>query len=123
MDTRGIINFRTWSISTGEKLSWDSLSSNPRGPKGYGIPQEGTGLKDKSGGEIFRGDIVSREGVFFLVGYEKGGYRLEYLSGEHRESVWLHDEDPANLEIVGNTKNNSDFVVSCINSNLKSKRT
>lgn len=113
MDTRGIINLRAWREGETAPFFWDSYSRSPKLGKGVSLPQEGTGVRDCKGVEIFRGDLVTRDGGTFLIGYIKGAYRLQDLQGED-VGGWLHDQDSAGLEVVGNSRVNSAFVAHCI---------
>lgn len=124
MDSRGIINFRCWSLADRAEHRWDSLSNCPVGGRGHSLSQEGTGVVDSLGKEMFRGDIVNWSDVHFLVGYKKGGYQLLQLDGTWKDDphdVWLHDCPLEEISVVGNSHDNSDFVVQCINRRVEKK--
>lgn len=124
MDNRGIINFRCWTLSDGQEHRWDSLGTAPLGGKGCSLGQEGTGERDAGGSEIFRGDVVTWSGVHFLIGYVKGAYRLVQLDGDWSGGVrdaWLHDCPLEEINVVGNSRANSEFVVHCLNARAKVK--
>jgi len=125
MDTRGILNFRCWDLGEGKIHQWDSLHCAPGRGRGVSIPQEGTGERDGHGKEIFRGDIVNREGVHYLVGYSKGSYSLTQLDGQltvDTKDIWLHDCELSELSVVGNSHDNSGFVAQAVNARAQRKR-
>lgn len=124
MDTRGILNFRCWDLDGGQTHQWDSLQCAPSRGKGMSIPQEGTGERDSLGNEIFRGDIVNWAGVHYLVGYSKGSYALTQLDEQpagNVKDVWLHDCELGELTVVGNSHDNSEFVVQCVHARAQRK--
>lgn len=125
MDSRGIINFRCWALAGRVEHRWDSLSNCPVGGRGHSLSQEGTGVVDSLGKEMFRGDIVNWSEAHFLIGYKKGGYQLLQLDGEWKDDphdVWLHDCPLEEISVVGNSHDNSDFVVQCINRRARSNK-
>jgi hypothetical protein len=118
METRAIVNFRCWDMNTGEEMRWDSLGAAGVGGRKVTLPQEGTGERDVEGQEIFRGDVLRWKGVHYLVGFSRGGYLLLQLDGDlsaESSDVWLHDYPEGELLVVGNSRDNSDFVVEGIN--------
>lgn len=118
MDSRTIIKFRCWSLDGGEAHHWDSLTSSPFGGNGVSLAQEGTGVRDSRNQEIFRGDVLVWGGVHFLVGFDKGSYHLIQLDGEGAEQSpnrWFPDCSLEEAEVTGNSHDNSELVVHCLN--------
>ena len=73
---------------------------------------QSTGLKDKNGKEIFKGDIVkmakdvySEPSYYEVVRHRGGAYRLE--SKQHGCELWLRHTD---CEVVGNIYENKELL-------------
>ena len=72
-----------------------------------------TGLKDKSGKEIYEGDILTQGGMPVKVIFEYGSFRYECLdwgvySGGRKE--YLFSEGMSDWEIIGNIHENKELL-------------
>jgi uncharacterized phage protein (TIGR01671 family) len=84
---------------------------------------EYTGLKDKNGKEIYKGDILTHPSAYYI----EGGISKPYIhivefsedvrcDGAERSTTmyycygWIFDEDPEEMEIIGNIYENSDLL-------------
>ena len=71
---------------------------------------EFTGLKDKSGKEIYEGDILSAENGKY-IGYVKYGESLSYILTKNNEfCIHLYTWSSDYLEIIGNTHQNKELL-------------
>lgn len=103
-------------IWNGNVYANDSKKLTCNNLKGWSIDDEylmqSTGLRDKTGKEIFEGDIVkmakdvySEPTYYEVVRHRGGAYRLE--SKQHGCELWLRHTD---CEVVGNVYENKELL-------------
>ena len=124
-----ILKYRAWDkhgqkmFANDELIIWngnvyanDSKKLTCNNLKGWSIDDEylmqSTGLRDKTGKEIFEGDIVkmakdvySEPTYYEVVRHRGGAYRLE--SKQHGCELWLRHTD---CEVVGNVYENPELL-------------
>lgn len=123
------IKFKAWDYTNKkiypvEMIDWDSRGGHVglfipkegnepwttmRVPKGNVALMQYTGLKDKSGVDIFEGDIVreNRGSADIIFTVEP----TEYLGFYFKNKVYGHDVDNGNrLEVIGNIYENPEFL-------------
>ena len=124
-----ILKYRAWDkhgqkmFANDELIIWngnvyanDSKKFTCNNLKGWSIDDEylmqSTGLRDKTGKEIFEGDIVkmakdvySEPTYYEVVRHRGGAYRLE--SKQHGCELWLRHTD---CEVVGNVYENPELL-------------
>lgn len=73
------------------------------------IPLFYTGLKDKNNIEIYRGDIISADGMLNdLIVFKDGGFNLS--GGESTESLLYQLEYYGNYKVIGNMYENPELL-------------
>jgi len=116
------MRLRSHNLKTGEVIEWDTISTMLGGGVGYSVPEEGCGVADSHGQEIFIGDILTSNGKFFLVRKRDGGTWLDDL--EDDSGFWLHEvvhklkEGGIAISISGNCHANAEWIVACINKKI-----
>lgn len=116
VSTRYLIKFRAFDLDSGELYKWDMYESYPLTGVRASCPQESTGLQDKNEQDIYLGDIVNYQGVNYLTCFINGGYLLKNLETVSENNYILFSEiikKQHELEIVGNTFNNSAYLAQC----------
>jgi len=120
--TRYLVRFRAFNRDNGTLYKWDMFEDYPLKGINATCPQEYTGVCDKNLQDIFVGDIVNYNGDNYLVRFRYGAYmlwKLENLST--LKFWWFHDifDKFGEMEIVGNTFENAEYVAQCLNVNNK----
>ena len=115
--TRSMIRFRAWDRDTNILYTWDCFEDYPLKEKNATVPQEFTGFYDKNGKMIYLGDIVNYCNDNYLVRFLDGGYIFYKLENRSTLSFhWFHvlTHYQREMEVVGNTHDNADYILSCL---------
>ena len=101
------IKFRAWSKDTKEIIPWEECFFPEWLEDDNIVMMQYTGLKDKSGKEIYEGDIYRCKRLEILP--EKGKYIKEV--SWHLDQGWGISQDWAEeFEIIGNIHENQDLL-------------
>lgn len=96
------LKFRQWV--NGRFHYWGFLKKNyfigPINPSGPS--QQFTGLSDRSGKEIYEGDICKQNNLIDIIQWNNGSYWYNWLEGSQIEN--------SNIEIIGNIYENPELV-------------
>lgn len=119
-NTRYTIRFRAWNRDTRELYKWDCYEDYPLKGMISTCPQEFTGFYDKNDQEIYVGDIVNYLEDNYLVRFLDGSYifyKLENIST--LKFYWFNSliEKKKEMQIVGNTFENAEYITECLNKN------
>lgn len=111
-----IIKFRFWDTERKKYLT-DVTFADRRIPSNWQqfyIPQQFTGLLDKSGVEIYEGDIVyvkqniyAQKHLTVEWGYDRWEFKEEFDNGDYYNGYAIHWEE---VEVIGNIYENSDLL-------------
>jgi hypothetical protein len=121
--TRYLVRFRAFDRDNGTLYKWDVYEDYPLKGINATAAQEYTGVWDKNLQDIYVGDIVHYNGDNYLVQFIHGAYILKKLENiSTLKFWWFHDVfDRFNeMEVVGNTFTNAEYITSCMNINIKS---
>jgi hypothetical protein len=116
--TRYLIRFRAFNRDNGTLYTWDVYESYPLKGINATAPQEYTGVCDKNLKDIYVGDIVNYNGENYLVRFRYGSYMLWKLENiSTLKFWWFHDifDKFGDMEVVGNTFENSMYLAQCLN--------
>lgn len=116
--TRYLIRFRAFNRDDKTLYTWDMYEGYPLKGINATAPQEYTGVCDKNLKDIYVGDIVNYNGDNYLVRFRYGGYMLWKLENiSTLKYWWFYDvfDKFEEMEIIGNTFENSDYIVQCLN--------
>jgi len=108
-----------WGFEDGKVKAWvvvmkPATISEPEQPEAVELkpPQEYIGLKDKSGKEIYEGDIIQYQDRTFEVLWCNGGFKIMEMKPGYEGAVdgWIHEiiegchcgDTIDSLEIIGN---------------------
>lgn len=110
------IKFRSWNIKK-KVMQYNPILDYfafPDGGLSYGHGKEAenplmqyTGLKDKSGKEIYEGDLCKKDSTFPIeVMWGKSGWKTRYgVHNEPFEDIFLNE-----MEIIGNIYENPELI-------------
>lgn len=116
--TRYLVRFRAFNRDNGTLYKWDIFENYPLKDINATLPQEYTGVCDKNLQDIYVGDIVNYNGNNYLIQFKYGSYILYKLENRtNLEFLWYHTvfDQFGEMEIVGNTFENSEYVSKCLN--------
>lgn len=119
--TRYLVRFRAFNRDNGTLYKWDCYEDYPLKGMNVTCPQEYTGVCDKNLKDIFVGDIVNYEGQNYLVRFRYGSYMLWKLENiSTLKFLWFNTifEKFGEMEVVGNTFENAEYITNCLNSNF-----
>ncbi len=110
MSPSGDLNIRTFKKGTHIEI----LNHESNFPDRF-ILMQYTGLKDKSGKEIYEGDLMTHWGNIFEVTFHNGSFGLKqktkkgagYGSGQQ---PWYLGDYPTTTEIIGNIYENPELI-------------
>ncbi len=119
-----MVKLRSYNLKTREEARWDTISTAPNGCRDYSMPEEGSGVLDSNGLEIFRGDILAIAGRFFLARKRDGALWFEDL--ERDGGLWIHEvsrmvrdkQEP--VTVSGNCHTDAEYIVACLNKKIHS---
>ena len=120
--TRYLVRFRAFNRDDKTLYTWDMYEDYPLKGINATAPQEYTGVCDKNLQDIFAGDIVNYNGQNYLVRFRYGAYMLWKLENiSTLKFWWFHDvfDKFGEMEVVGNTFENAEYITQCINLNNK----
>jgi hypothetical protein len=117
-NTKYLVRFRAFNRENGTLYKWDMYEGYPLKGINATAPQEYTGVCDKNLQDVYVGDIVNYEDINYLVRFWYGSYilwKLENIST--LKFWWFHDvfDKFREMEIVGNTFENAEYLVECLN--------
>ena len=116
--TRYLVRFRAWDRDNQSLYTWNMHEDYPLNGVNATYPQEYAGVCDKNLQDVYIGDIVNYEGINYLVRFWYGSYILWKLENVSTLKFWwFHDifDKFREMEVVGNTFNNSEYLLTCLN--------
>ena len=116
--TRYLVRFRAFNRDDGTLYKWDMLEGYPLKDINATFPQEYTGVCDKNLQDVYVGDIVNYNGDNYLVRFQFGSYILYKLENiSTLNFYWFHTvfDKFREMEIVGNTFENAEYLAQCLN--------
>lgn len=116
--TRYLVRFRAFGRENKSLYTWDMLEGYPLKDIDATFPQEYTGVCDKNLQDVYVGDIVNYNSENYLVRFQFGSYILYKLENiSTLNFYWFHTvfDKFCEMEIVGNTFQNAEYLTQCFN--------
>jgi hypothetical protein len=116
--TKYLVRFRAFGRENKSLYTWNMLEGYPLKDIEATFPQEYTGVCDKNLRDIYVGDIVNYNSENYLVRFQFGSYILYKLENiSTLNFYWFHTvfDKFCEMEIVGNTFENAEYLTQCFN--------